>query len=56
MYNYRLILASKNGHEKSVKQLLQQPHIDVIIQDENGDNCLALISSYKQTSIRLESI
>ena len=37
-----LILASKNGHEKSVKQLLQQPHIDVTIQDENGHNCLAL--------------
>ena len=37
-----LLSASKNGHEKCVKQLLQQPHIDVSIQDEDGHNCLAL--------------
>ena len=37
-----LILASKNGHEKCVKYLLQQPHVNVTIQDTDGYNCLAL--------------
>ena len=36
-----LILASKNGHEKCVKLLLQQPHVDVTFQDDDGYNCLA---------------
>lgn len=36
-----LILASKNGHEKCVLQLLQHHHIDVTLQDGDGHNCLA---------------
>ena len=42
-----LILASKNGHENIVKKLLQQPGIDVTIQNEDGYNCLALAAINK---------
>ena len=37
-----VLVASQNGHEKCVKQLLQRPHIDVTAQDEDGYNCLSL--------------
>ena len=42
-----LILASKNGHENIVKKLLQQPGINVTIQNEDGYNCLALAAMNK---------
>lgn len=42
------MIASKNGHVKCVKQLLEQPHVDATIQDENGYNCLALAALNKQ--------
>ena len=41
------MLASKNGHEKCVKLLLQQPNVNVTIQDEDGHNCLALAAISK---------
>ena len=41
------MLASKSGHEKCVKLLLQQPHVNVTIQDEDGHNCLALAAISK---------
>lgn len=51
-----LILASKNGHEKCVKQLLQRPHVDVTIQDEDGHNCLALAVLHRHLYVFLGAI
>ena len=48
-----LLVASKNGHEKCVKQLLQRPHIDVTIKDEGGHNCLALAALHRQLYVYL---
>ena len=36
------MLASKNGQDRCVQQLLQYPHVNVAFQDKDGHNCLAV--------------